>query len=505
MKNDLRRTIVLILMICLLVFPACSIFGEQNSGNQQQNNDQNIQNQENQNTRKEGGRSRPEESNQEISNNNDVNTTNNEIEEETEPEEEDTEPPLDVAPHAPLSSSGPWYIVSNMEGLYAFNMDGSGMTLVTRGDPDNFHYLSQGASPSGGLFAFVTAENTYNNQALHVVDMSNNLNHIMIDLLSDDDVDIMAKRAIIDFPTFAWSHSGDLLAFFGAIDGPSSDLYVYSATDGSTTRLTSGPSQGYQPSWSPDDQYILHTGADNFGTGAGYSMSGVWAAAADDSGVITLPMPGDSADEVIVGWRDNDTFLSYTWSPAYGPHNLRFTNLHAGLAEEIWDHPFTDVGYGGGENSWVLLTIDEYAARENPQELMGTFTLSPPDYQPALLFEDIAGYIEPIGARAFLLYAGDEQYYIQANDFRDVSSMEGRKIFSTDGVPAWYSSNGLWANIGGQNVQITDEPVELACWGADSESILYSVDGHLHVTTAPDWEPVLVAAMFFPAEILLVP
>jgi hypothetical protein len=504
MKIDMRRILISILLICLILLTSCTLPSTENNGDANQNNQANSQNQENQDDNIDKSRGgNDDEANQNNNAAQGANASNDDINEEEEAGEGNNVAP-DVAPHAPLSDTGPWYIVSNPEGLYAFNMDGSGLTLVTRGDPDNFGYLSEGVSSSGGRFAYITGENTYNNLVLHIIDMSNNLEHNTIELLSDEDVDIQAKRAIVEFPSFVWSHSGDQLAFFGVLDGPSSDLYVYSASDQSITRLTSGPSQGYQPSWSPDDKYILHTGADTFGTGAGYSMSGVWAAAADDSGVIDLPLPGGSSDEIILGWRDNDTFLSYSWNPVYGYFNLRFTNLHVGLAEEVWEHPFSAVGFSNADQPWVLLGINEYQAEENPAGLSGIFILVAPDYQPQQLFEDTHGYFQSTGTGLFIVDVGDNSYIIGPTTMQDISYSNEKAVFSEQGSPAWYSKNGLWVMSGGENIQVTDMPVELAAWGANSASILFSTDGHLHVATAPDWKPVLVAAIFYPEEIILV-
>jgi hypothetical protein len=503
MKMKLRPTIVLILVISLLLLASCTLPSQANNGNDNQNNQENRQNQQNQENNVDKSRGgNDEDANQ---NNSDAQEANSSDGDNDEGEtEEDNNVAPDVAPHAPLSDTGPWYIVSNPEGLYAFNMDGSGLTYVAAGDPANFYYLADGVSSSGGRFAYITAENTYNNLLLHIIDMSNQVDHSFIYLLSDEDVDIQARRAIIEFPSFAWSHSGDMLAFFGVLDGPSSDLYVYSVSDESITRLTSGPSQGYQPSWSPDDKYILHTGADTFGTGAGYSMSGVWAAAADDSGVIDLPLPGGSSDEIILGWRDNDTYLSHSWSPVYGYFNLHFTNLHVGLAEEVWEYSFSDVAFSNTDSPWLLLSIDDYFAGENPAGLSGLFVLEAPDYQPLQLFEDSSGYIQPTGTGLFIVDVGDNSYIIGPTTMEDISYSNERAVFSNQGSPAWYSKNGLWIMSGGENIQVTNMPVELAAWGAENASILFSTDGHLHVATAPDWKPVLVAAIFYPEEIILV-
>jgi len=70
-----------------------------------------------------------------------------------------------------------------------------------------------------------------------------------------------ATYAIRDYDSVAWQPGdGRLLAFIGAINGPTADLYLYDTQTQEITQLTDGPSQAILPNWSPDGQYILHYG-----------------------------------------------------------------------------------------------------------------------------------------------------------------------------------------------------------------------------------------------------
>ena len=65
----------------------------------------------------------------------------------------------------------------------------------------------------------------------------------------------ITSYAIMDYSNVAWQPGdGRLLAFTGAINGPTSDLYLYDTQSGEFTQLTDGPSQAIAPSWSPDGQ-----------------------------------------------------------------------------------------------------------------------------------------------------------------------------------------------------------------------------------------------------------
>ena len=143
-------------------------------------------------------------------------------------------------------------------------MDGTGLSFLAPETVGSYILLQEGVASSGGRFAYLTTVDGYDQAKLQVIDIAHPANNKTIPLFSSDEADIDARRAVVEQPSFAWSHDGEQLAFFGVMDGPSSDLYVYSTKDDQITRLTSGPSQGYQPSWSPDDQYIVHSGADSF-------------------------------------------------------------------------------------------------------------------------------------------------------------------------------------------------------------------------------------------------
>jgi hypothetical protein len=58
-----------------------------------------------------------------------------------------------------------------------------------------------------------------------------------------------------------WSPDGRRLAFAGAIDGPSSDVYVLEVEGWRITRVSSEPTHVIRLSWSPDGRWVLHEGA----------------------------------------------------------------------------------------------------------------------------------------------------------------------------------------------------------------------------------------------------
>ncbi|MGD8456475.1 MAG: hypothetical protein PVF83_08830 [Anaerolineales bacterium] len=364
-----------------------------------------------------------------------------------------TPKPLETAPHAPLSATGPWYVVANEEGLYAFNMDGSGLTKLTSKPNSEYYSISSGVAATKGRIAYLTEESMYEELTLHIINMANWQEQKIIPLTSEDTAlgsdpdDYWANldfiRAIVEVGSFRWSPNGEMLAFFAGIEGPTSDLYVYTPTTDKIIRLTDGPSQGFRPIWSPDNKFIVHVGASNFGTGAGYNIQGVWAAKSDASEVITIDPPGPTGNEGFLGWKDNSTFVSYSWSAADGPNNIRFTNMFTSEVDVVWEYLFSDVAFGDPNNPRFLVSVDKYASDYHPDGLMGIYVLDPPDYNPEPLFKDSSGYVWWVGNDTFYALTDEGAFLVTRFDIIDISYITGSPFFSDSGVLAWFGDDGL--------------------------------------------------------------
>lgn len=129
-----------------------------------------------------------------------------------------------------------------------------------------------------------------------------------------------------------WSPDGRYLAFLGAIEGPSSDLYVFDTADQTTTRLTSGENQAVFPEWSPDGEWIIHGEMfDGYGSD-GYKS--VWAARPDGSEVKWLFDPRGWSHTI--GWVNGNTFYSSDHR-VIGEVALRLTKIDSGEVITIFE------------------------------------------------------------------------------------------------------------------------------------------------------------------------
>ena len=93
------------------------------------------------------------------------------------------------------------------------------------------------------------------------------------------------------------------MAFTAAIDGPTTDLYIYDTLVDQVRRLTDGPDMAIHPEWSQDSRWIIHRG--DYGNAEGCTETGTWAAAVDGSEVKRLN-PGDCFE--ITQWTGPETF-----------------------------------------------------------------------------------------------------------------------------------------------------------------------------------------------------
>lgn len=129
----------------------------------------------------------------------------------------------------------------------------------------------------------------------------------------------------------AWSPDGKQLAFAGAMDGPSSDLYLYHVDNRTLRRLTDGPEQLTAIRWSPDGQWIWHSSiAVGFCQGCfGHN----YAAAADGSRMVTLP--GDDIDR-FVAWLGPDRYLASEQANGLGDYHLYEVKVNGQPGRDVW-------------------------------------------------------------------------------------------------------------------------------------------------------------------------
>ena len=419
-----------------------------------------------------------------------------------------TEEPVEIVEETPsipnksLSQEGPWLILKSWQGLFAVNPDGSGLTQFVDGIVDSPYSGHYSTTKQGGYFAYQRTSGDELESSIRIVSFPS------LELVEDiplfsysADLDFSAMRAVREGQSMVFSPDDRFLAFMGVIGGPSSDLYLYSMKSGEISQLTDGRTQGYQPVWSPDSKNIVHTGTNNFGTGAGFETTGIWAAQTDGS-VQTLYTPSDDAAEEIIGWVDNATFLVSSWSQPWGINNLRTYNINSGKSKVLWSEPYWDAALDPVSGTVVLTSWDE---SNPPEDGVGAYFIPVSGKSPVKVIENTATFVSwsSVGNMFFVSdgLRGTWLVGIDTNgQFVDMYKPEGSSHFPVLAPESQYLAwTGESLYIGTVDasmptLQYYDEPVDSAIWTPDGEAVIFVAESGLYIAHGPDFLPVLISA-----------
>ena len=411
-----------------------------------------------------------------------------------------------------LSGSGPWLLVQTEQGLLAFNPDGSGRTVVINQSILAPGPLQKAVSPLGDKIAVITSTNPdsfFFNLTLQMISFPSAIPLFTRKLTSPDTEptsdlqpgtnQIEINRALTEFPSFAWAPYGLRLAFIGAFEGPSADVYTYLMADGTLERHTDGPAQAYRPFWSPEGRYLIQTAADTFGTGAGYSVTGIYATRVNEGGNFPLySIPAQSGDELGLGWLDPETLVVESWFGGCGFSDLRIMNLTTRKITMLKKDCVTAAAVASSGGTVVFSTGNEvYKATVG---LPASVKISSEDIQEIRW--------SPESKMFFAQSTNGTILEIALTGKTQTTPSKGFPIVSPDGrywawIPVYLSDTetGVWAGEYGL-VQSRVFPGEVPAWNGiaqliwaqDSQSF-YFVDsqGDLYRTWVSTWSPERIA------------
>lgn len=405
---------------------------------------------------------------------------------------EEITPTMETEPVG-LQPEVPWMIVSTTDGLWAANMDGSGLTLLIPKSYQEFN-LSRSISSAAHKIAFLTSEgDSYHGLALNVISLPDAKTQKLTDLTTKDtepganaapgESDLEAMRAITEQPSYAWSPDGKKLAFIGALDNPKADVYVYDMDSQKIQKVSQGTGQDFSPNWSPDGKSILYFEAEGFGTGAGYSMKEAWLAAADGSGSSSLYTPKSGGEELL-GWRDEKTAVLTSWNPSDGTNALRLYDIRAKKQIILDNGPISGAAFatGIGDNAGSIIYSNDKglfivpSGVPKPQKLTSDL-VSSYGYPTAIQWQEYGGI--------FIVHFADGKL----STFMADGSQQQNAPFNPSSGTLEVASFGLiwgWTNNGGETEgawisgpglntsQIFNGPASFPIWNIDNDLIFFA-------------------------------
>lgn len=270
-------------------------------------------------------------------------------------------------PDVPLSPAGPWLVFlagsedHGLQYLWAVNDDGTGLTRLVDEPVITFDVRPGSSVLDGATIAYIIEnrdeERDYKLKLLalpsgETMTVTSLLGHT-IEL---DDEGVWNLREAIDYNGLQWSPGGSLLAFVGALNGPSVDVYTYDFVGGAITRLSDHPSNASSLYWSPDGRYLLYHEFDYVGMG-GPGFSDSWVTKADGTGTSRLNEEGDTNDVYYESWISSTEIILVNQPHEESENDdIRIVDLETGENTVILQESFTDWDFSTGHNTWLLTT-----------------------------------------------------------------------------------------------------------------------------------------------------
>ena len=444
-------------------------------------------------------------------------------------------------PVPPLSEQGPWLVIHADEGIWVSNADGTGLTRIA----NSHEYqgsLRLGISPHGGRLAFFYPITTLSDmlanppelmlmefpstspRALTRLHSGKALEYDPSKQMDDPNGDVIS--ALFQEGTLAWSPDGSFLAFVGAQDGPSTDLYRYSTLDGSILRLTSGPTQTLHLSWSPDGRYIVSEGAERMYWERGGSLpaiDSVWAAQPDGSHIhaVQTQFSSKGGEPSMIGWVNNSAFLEEYFRMDCSNFGLTFVNVEASSHYTILPGAFGRFAFDPASGTALALMPNVTADYAN-MYMCGT-SLEPGLYLFSIYdpeFKNIPFEIpSPSDSSKYLLSWSPEAHLFFIFTEKSVYTLDLQGKLTLTGIPSTYSidthykypdgyplaspdgtewavfhGSGLWVASPGQAARaVFSGPVDDAIWMPDGSALLLISRGMLYHLEAPDYQAVALA------------
>jgi WD40 repeat protein len=424
-----------------------------------------------------------------------------------------------LLPDRPLSATGPWVFVPLNQTFFAINPDGTGYTSFEDGGPGDI--LASAAH--GNKIAYVEVKGLrYENPESMVLKLRTfpGNEDVVIPLAPSLNISAFTSEfhpdthqpPKLDYDKYldtafaigelAWSPDGKYLAFTGAIDGLTSDVYVYSLATGKTKRLTDSITQAVKLRWTPDSRYIVHAAATslNIGrSGGGYDLDAFWAVTPDGSE--TRKLASLSSDEHILGWLDSSRFVVGYYQTSLSPYfSLGVVDVNTGKATPWFDDSFFGGSYDPVKKVFLLGINKESVGTQKYDD--GLYLLrfgQMPEKISDIKTQMFSGVIWYPEINRFLVVDTDDNVYSVTVDGRiekipflnsivDLAISPDGKYWNIIGLGDAFRigdwDGHIW-EIASSNSNYSSSIVQ--AWSADSRYCYLLIKGKFKVIAAPDF------------------
>jgi hypothetical protein len=397
-----------------------------------------------------------------------------------------------------LNPEGPWLIYPTKEGIKAANADGSGSILLAptsitdlvASEPD----IPSGISPNSKMIAHRKNSADGKGWELEIIHLPGLNKETITPLISasnlasmenDPGQAMLLTSAVVFESPVQWSPDGRFLAFVAALDGPSSDLYVYDTNNQKINHVTSGELEIALPIWSSDGSEIIYQVVTTFGTGAGWSANGVRAVHSDGSGDrLIYRNPNGTGPE---------TFLGISRS---------------GIA--LVDH--FDLGGGGlylvnlNTSEMILLTANYSSAAMDPVngdyvfiDGQGKMNFSPnpgTSYQPVsdLLFTNGRVYWD----MHYVYFIIQAEAVVGIDPFGNFADFRGVPYLAYDNNSRCIVTYGIECDTSAGIFTIPDAYGAIVYWVPDTRSFFYTLNYNLYYVSIMDQTSIQIDSGLLP-------
>jgi WD40 repeat protein len=304
--------------------------------------------------------------------------------------------------------------------------------------------------------------------------------------------------------SLAWSPDGSRLAFVAARDGDSADVYLFNRSDNSVVRLTEEAGHATALHWSPDGLLLQYISVNSFGTGAGFSMEGLWVYDFQGNQIQRLEMSESSGEDFLV-WTDASHFLISSWSPMCESYNLRLVDAASFYNQVIVDGCFTASAYDP-EQKFGMFSVtqfnNEFCSCGEPMDA-GLMIFGEGIGIPIAgdigrkKFEQLEVYgIDFIPKGNLFTVYGDEGlsqiYYDEVYRLDILPELNGLTPYPSPTGDYWVWASrfqpGLWVTENNDNlVEVSPLFSGVPQWSQDGQSIYFFENNQLFLSSAPQF------------------